>query len=513
MASLINDKNGTRRIQFKHVDGGRKTIRLGKVTKKQGEEIKGHVEKLCTEKVTGMLHDATAVWLTRIDEQLKVKLVAADLLDGRAFSKIGEMVDDYLAKQKPLVKERTYSRMNQSRRYLVKHFGRDRRVNSVNKADALDYRRSLLACDLAESTTRKYCSDARTWFKYAVEADVIRTNPFAGDGIPTTVGGNKSRMYYVNADDAVKVMNELPSAEWRLMFALARWGGLRVPSEVHLLKWSDIDWAQETMNVFSPKNERFEDKARRIVPIFREIAGPLREAFEQCPPGEIYCVPFCGGRKTASFRYPLLRAIKAAGLTVWPKLWQNMRSTRETELNDYLPAHVVCAIIGNSPKVANEHYNQVTAEHMKRALSIDTLEKKTAGLPGELPGELPGAEVAQKAAQQVPARTGTGRKMNDDNGDNRHVTAGDDNPGFLRGALNNANPSSANPGNTTHLDEVDPDLTTSGGAKSGALLSERRLLTAWRSLTPQDRMQFLGAIEAQAALGAADCPVFQETRR
>lgn len=34
MANLINDKNGVKRIQFVDIDGRRKTIRLGKRTKK-----------------------------------------------------------------------------------------------------------------------------------------------------------------------------------------------------------------------------------------------------------------------------------------------------------------------------------------------------------------------------------------------------------------------------------------------------------------------------------------------
>jgi len=38
-----------------------------------------------------------------------------------------------------------------------------------------------------------------------------------------------------------------------------------------------------------------------------------------------------------------------------PKLFQNLRSTRETELMETYPAHVVCAWIGNSEAVARKH--------------------------------------------------------------------------------------------------------------------------------------------------------------
>ena len=41
---------------------------------------------------------------------------------------------------------------------------------------------------------------------------------------------------------------------------------------------------------------------------------------------------------------------------------QNLRSTRQTELTRELPVHVVACWMGNSPKVANEHYLQVTED-------------------------------------------------------------------------------------------------------------------------------------------------------
>ena len=51
----------------------------------------------------------------------------------------------------------------------------------------------------------------------------------------------------------------------------------------------------------------------------------------------------------------------------WPKLWQNLRSTRETELAERYPIHVVRAWMGNSQPVAAKHYLQVTDEHFEQA--------------------------------------------------------------------------------------------------------------------------------------------------
>ena len=62
------------------------------------------------------------------------------------------------------------------------------------------------------------------------------------------------------------------------------------------------------------------------------------------------------------------KIIKRAGLKPWPKLFQNLRSTRETELAETYPIHVVCAWIGNSEAVAKRHYLQVTESHFARAI-------------------------------------------------------------------------------------------------------------------------------------------------
>ena len=52
----------------------------------------------------------------------------------------------------------------------------------------------------------------------------------------------------------------------------------------------------------------------------------------------------------------------------WPKLFQNLRSTRETELAEDFPMHVVCQWIGNSQPIAAKHYLQVTDDHFSKAV-------------------------------------------------------------------------------------------------------------------------------------------------
>ena len=54
-------------------------------------------------------------------------------------------------------------------------------------------------------------------------------------------------------------------------------------------------------------------------------------------------------------------------LTPWPKPFHNLRASRETELAATFPLHVVCEWIGNSERIADRHYLQVTDEHFETA--------------------------------------------------------------------------------------------------------------------------------------------------
>jgi hypothetical protein len=56
----------------------------------------------------------------------------------------------------------------------------------------------------------------------------------------------------------------------------------------------------------------------------------------------------------------------------WEKPFQNMRSSRESELVDQFPLPVVCKWIGNSPKVAEQHYLQQLEKDFERAASTYT---------------------------------------------------------------------------------------------------------------------------------------------
>lgn len=104
----------------------------------------------------------------------------------------------------------------------------------------------------------------------------------------------------------------------------------------------------------------------RIIPLFPQRRKHLAEAFDEAEP----CTEFVITRHSdpnAGLRSQFQRIIKRAGLQPRSKLFQNLRSSRETELAERFPIQGVCDWIGNTPKVAMRHYLQTKTAQFKAA--------------------------------------------------------------------------------------------------------------------------------------------------
>ena len=368
MASISNDPNGRKRIQFFDSERVRKTIRLGKVSRRNAESVKSHIEELVSSSITGNPpRDATSRWVADLESVMYDKLAHVGLIKPRGSSSLGGFVDSYI-QQRIDVKKSTRMVYERVRRYLVEYFGENRRLRDITPADADDWRLHLIEKGLADNTIRRSCGVAKQFCFAAIRRELIMSNPFAG--LVAAVKPVKDRFYFVSRQEANAVLDACTDAEFRLVFALARFGGLRVPSEVLRLRWTDIDWEHNKVRVCSPKTEHHEGGGERLIPLFPELRPYLLEVFETAQVGAESCISTYRD-STANLRTRLLRTVRRAGLSPWPKLWQNLRSTRETELADEFPMHVVCNWMGNSQPVAAKLYLQITDEHFDHAIGGD----------------------------------------------------------------------------------------------------------------------------------------------
>ena len=211
-------------------------------------------------------------------------------------------------------------------------------------------------------------------FAAAKRRKLIYENPFAdvrhGEGDPS------GRQRFIDCEQTTRLLETAPDWIWRTIIALARYGGLRCPSEVLSLTWADVDWECERLRVVSPKTEHHAGKASRLVPMFPELRPYLDEAWEAAEKGQEYVVPSKyrkaalgpEGWRNCNLRTQFERIIRRAGLEPWPRLFHNLRATRETELAGQFPVHVVAAWLGNTPRIALRHYLQVTESDFAKAV-------------------------------------------------------------------------------------------------------------------------------------------------
>lgn len=369
MASISREPNGRWVAQFVDRTGRRRSIRLGRLTEREAANFRDGVDNLLAARRNGSLLDrATARWAADLPDGLANKLAKYDLVEPRqqqgqgAVEKttVERFIDGYISGRANL-KPNTRRNYDQTRRYLVQHFGGDRELASITPGDADQWREEMLKAGLSQATVNREAKRVRQFFRAAVRHKLIAENPFS----EVKGGGqeNRSRQRFIDRETAKKVLDACPSLQWRLMFCLARFGGIRVPSELGL-KWADIDWAGGKVLVHSPKTEAHPNGGSRQVPLFPELREVLSEAFD---PEAVYVIEDKYRSANQNLRTGLMRIIERASLTPWPKLWANLRASRATELTQQFPAHVAASWLGHSTQVAAKHYWQVTEEDFARA--------------------------------------------------------------------------------------------------------------------------------------------------
>ena len=368
MASVSRSKDGTA-LYITGTDGKRRPVRLGKITERRLARIKTHIDELEFAHRNGVPPaNETRRWLMSVDDRLHGRIARVGLTQPRHEAALGAFVADYIAQHRKTVKPATVVTWAQCERLLLAHFDPATPLRSVTEGHVVQWRAYLIGRGLAEATVRRRCGAAKQMFRQAQRLGLIDANPFESKGVPTT-SPRAAQKTYVDADLARRVMDEMPDAQWRLLFALARWGGLRVGSEPRALTWGDVDWDRRRLTVPSPKTEHHAGRESRSIPLFPELVDPVQQVFDAAPEGEPLVLPFLAGRTDASLRKVMLPAIKRAGTAPWPKLWTALRATRDTELRETFPGHVVSTWIGHDQRIAERHYLQVTDGHFEEAAS------------------------------------------------------------------------------------------------------------------------------------------------
>lgn len=377
MASISKQPNGRRTVQFVAPDGKRRSIRLGKVPQRTAETVKTRVELILAATLAGHAIDQeTALWVGDCDDTLAQRLAAVGLIPKRALREVcrlGEFLESYVDSRADL-KNSTKLVRNLVASDLKEYLGERRDVKTVSVADAENFKQWLIGRQLASTTVHKRLQVTRSFFETMTRRKLITENPF--ESVKSAAIGLRDRQHFVTRPDTDKLLAACPNVDWRTIVGLARFGGLRCPSEVLSLKLTDINWESGRIVVTSPKTEHL-GKATRVIPLFPELRPILLDAAEAAARGAIYVVDeqyrraCCTetGWRNLNLRTTFKKIIRRAGLNAWPRLFHNLRASRETELVEKFPVQVVADWMGNTPKVALRHYLMTTDAHFEAAAS------------------------------------------------------------------------------------------------------------------------------------------------
>lgn len=403
MASLSRDKQGRFRVFWLDQDGRRRSIRLGKITKRNAERFLIYFERLLEARSLGLPPDPeTQRWLADMHPDLVQRLAEAGLAEAKQRVRLGQFLRDWLTRRSDYGPG-TRDVWGRSINDLLAYFGPEKPIADIKTEDAEAFRRHLKdSRKLSDATINKRLGQIRTFFREAIRLGFTSSNPF--EFVTHRVGALKRNWRYVSVEEVEQVIEHCPNVWWRLVIVLARYAGFRTPSEHFHLKWSDIHWDAGFFVVDSPKT------GLRRTPLFPRVKQVLEEAWEHAKEGSDYVFPETfrkramtpRGFRNANLRTQFAKLIRRAGLQPWPNLFHALRKSCETDLVRQFPLPHVAKWLGNSDAIAYRHYVDVTDSAFKEAAKWTWSNATQAFNPGETNPEQPGG-VVQKVVQNMPA--------------------------------------------------------------------------------------------------------------
>lgn len=334
----------------------------------------------------GRFSDHTEKTLDRLREDrpgLFALLQEKGIIPGAASISIGELYRRYTEAAKAEGQSaRTFRTKETTFKHVFQYWGRDRDAATLTGQDAQSYINWLTTQAPVRGRDKRGYSPAtkaadikvlRAVWNWARKAGLLANAPFS----EVVRGGfvNVERGFYVDGDTSRRVLDACPSQEWRALFALYRYGGLR-SREALILRWRDVDLEKGFMTVRSPKTERV-GKGARVTPIFPQLRREL-DAWKQ--EVETSGLIVDADARVISRYSPdsnvgtsLKKIILKAGAEPWPRLLQNLRASATTDIiQRYKPAEE-SAWLGHSPLVSLQHYQRTTQDAFNAALTDETL--------------------------------------------------------------------------------------------------------------------------------------------
>lgn len=363
MSQLVFGKDGYE-IRMSKIKDKRCVLYLGKKIEKSIAEIwKMHTTRI-EMAIRGeiIFPPETLQWIKSVRGRHIEKLADYGYLDANQYddctiSSLIERCRDRFSKKTDGTKkvhERVYTTM---RRY----FGANKNIKLITQLDAESYGDWIEEMYPSPATQELMWRGSKQMFAVAYKARLIDRNELDGLTYGKKNFTDKARDVYVDPEWIDKLLNACPNDEWRLIIVLCRYAGLRFFSEVFDVKWSQVDWEKnQLVDIASKKTKK--TRPIRTMPIWPELV-PYLKGCEADAKGE-YLIhderPNTLRKHQGSWDAQLEQIAKKAGVKLWPKRWQNMRSSAETDrVNAGFEQWKVARWFGHSKKVQESNYLKI----------------------------------------------------------------------------------------------------------------------------------------------------------
>jgi len=356
-----------------YVKRKRETVGLGTFDESQAKEAKVHIEHLADVRSRERPpQKTTSRWLSTLPAEIYDRLAILRLVEPRAIAEqprtVLAFMRSYIAGRTDWKKPENYTQAVDKLQTFIK---RDVPLEGLRRGDTDRWHRWMIYdLKMSPNTAGQNVKRCRQMMRAAIDDGLLEANPF--DGVKIDLKSDKTKNRFVDEGAAKAMLEACPDQEWRTIFSLCRFGGLRCPSEVLTLRWSDIDFSKERCKITSSKTARY-GKGERIVPLWPEMKAELDALWSIMEPGvKVPLTDFVIQRYRGSeqnLRTQLNRIADNAKLVKWPKPFMALRASRRTELerSGKFANHVLNEWFGHTGKVAEEHYLQVTEADFAQA--------------------------------------------------------------------------------------------------------------------------------------------------
>ncbi len=330
-------------------------------TRRDAEDAKSAVEGfLRAKKLDEPLDRKTRLYFESAPPDLLKRFVALGFSPARGASRVVDVWQTFQAAKSSTVKPSTQTHMFVVFARFRAYFPEAIRFDELTP-EAIQEFRDELTKRYARTTVANTIAGLRTFGAWSVERGYAAKNPFLAVARGST--SNKERDFQVPADWAERIFAACPSQNWRTLFALWRFAGLRQQEPMYLTRDS-VKLDVGRLIVFAPKTERYKNNGVREVPIAPILRRELVAHLKTMPQNEDFLI-YENRRK--AFDSGFRKIIFAAGLKKWPKTFQNLRSSCENDwIADNIPAHVVAEWLGHSVKTQETYYLRVLPEFFDR---------------------------------------------------------------------------------------------------------------------------------------------------